>query len=235
MISLAAPPTKAKTSNLPEHISPTSAKDYLGCSLRFFFGRVQAIPRDTSPALHLGKAVHAALQHYHLAVWRGGDTSPESIADAFDEVFTAMETDEGPVSWKTDKAREKAREDGLRVISAYLDSPEALKTSPKAVEVFLREEIDGLSVPLTGAIDLIQQDLTPIDYKTSACKPDPQSAAFDHELQLVCYQIMIEKATGKSPPSLQLTFLVKTKKPQIISVTIPPADEHRKQRAVKML
>ena len=235
MISLAESPPPVKTGTLPEHISPTSAKDYLGCSLRFFFGRVQAIPRDTSPALHLGKAVHQALQTYHLAVWRGGDTSPETVAKAFDEVFTALEKDEGPVSWKTPKAREKAREDGLRVIAAYLDSPGALKESPKAVEVFLREDIDGLSVPLTGAIDLVRQDLTPVDFKTSASKPDPENAAFDHELQLVCYQMMIEKATGETPPALDLLFLVKTKTPQVIPVSIAPADEHRKQRAVMML
>jgi putative RecB family exonuclease len=234
MIALAeSPPVKVCT--LPEHISPTSAKDYLGCSLRFFFGRVQAIPRATSPALHLGKAVHAALQHYHLAVWRGGDASPEAVIQAYENIFITMEKDEGPVSWKTPKAREKALADGLRVVSAYLDSPGVLKESPKAVEVFLREEIEGLSVPLTGAIDLVRQDLTPVDFKTSACKPDPKTAAFDHELQLVCYQLMIEKATGETPPALDLLFLVKTKTPQVIPVSIAPAGDHRKKRAINML
>lgn len=234
MISVVDPPP-VKVNTLPDHISPTSAKDYLGCSLRFFFGRVQAIPRDTSPALHLGKAVHAALQHYHLAVWRGGDASPEAITQAYEDIFMTMERDEGPVSWKDDKAREKARADGLRVVTAYLDSPEALKESPKAVEVFLREDIDGLSVPLTGAIDLVRQDLAPVDFKTSASKPSSEQAGFDHELQLVCYQLMIESATGKTPPALDLLFLVKTKIPQVIPVSLPPANEQRKQRAVSML
>ena len=238
MIAVAEPPpTKVpnKVHALPAHISPTSAKDYLGCSLRFFFGRVLAIPQATSPALHLGKCVHAALQHYHLAVWRGGDASPEAVIQAYENIFITMEKDEGPVSWKDEKARDKAHADGLRVVTAYLDSPGVLKESPKAVEVFLREDIDGLSVPLTGAIDLVRQDLVPVDFKTSACKPDPSTAAFDHELQLVCYQLMIEKATGKTPPTLDLLFLVKTKTPQVIPVSLPAADEHRKQRAINML
>lgn len=89
--------------------------------------------------------------------------------------------------------------------------------------------------PITGAIDLVRQDLVPVDFKTSACKPTPETAAFDHELQLVCYQLMIEKATGKTPPALELLFLVKTKTPQVIPVSIAPANDHRKQRAVKML
>ena len=45
---------------LPQHISPTAAKSYLSCSLRFWFERVACIRKPTNPALHLGKAVHAA-------------------------------------------------------------------------------------------------------------------------------------------------------------------------------
>ena len=66
----------------PKHISPTAAKAYLGCSLKFYFERVACIKKKTPAALHLGKAVHAALQAFHLARWRGGDDSPETIATA---------------------------------------------------------------------------------------------------------------------------------------------------------
>ena len=59
---------------------------------------------------------------------------------------------------------------------------------------------------------------------------DAGHAAFDHELQLVTYQVMIEEATGDTPPSLDLIYLVKTKTPQVIRVKTPPADEQRKQR-----
>ena len=140
-------PSPRTSPGLPDHISPTAAKSYLSCSLRFFFERVARIPKPTGPALHLGKAIHAALQRFHLALWRGEDHSPGTIADAFGELFTTMEKDEGPVSWKDDAAREKAREAGLRVVAAYLDSPEVLSEPPRAVEVLLKERIEGLSVP----------------------------------------------------------------------------------------
>ncbi len=55
------------TQTLPRHISPTAAKAYLGCSLKFYFERVACIRKPTPVALHLGKAVHAALQSFHLA------------------------------------------------------------------------------------------------------------------------------------------------------------------------
>jgi putative RecB family exonuclease len=201
----------------------------------FYFERVACLKKKTTAALHLGKAVHAALQVFHLARWRGGDDSPETIAAAYGKAFTDLERDEGPVNFKDDAAREKSRLDGLRVIAAYLDSPEALKEKPRAVEVLLKEEIPGLSVPLTGALDLIEGDFTPVDFKSSASKPDRAHAAFDHEIQLVSYQLLLEAATGDSPPSLDLIFLVKTKIPQTIRVKSKPADAHRKRRVTALL
>lgn len=221
--------------NLPEHISPSAAKSYLGCSLQFYFERVARIRKKTPVALHLGKVVHAALQAFHLARWRAGDDSPEAIAAVYERLFTELERDEGPVNFEDEDAREKVRLDGLRVVAAYLDSPESLKGKPRAVEVLLKESIPGLSVPLTGAMDLVEANYTPVDFKSAAAKPDKDNAAFDHEIQLVSYQLLMETATGQIPPALDLVFLVKTKTPQVIRVSSPPADTHRKRRVIGLL
>ena len=74
-----------------------------------------------------------------------------------------------------------------------------------------------------------------VDFKSAAAKPDKAGAAFDHEIQLVSYQLLMEAATGESPPSLDLVFLVKTKTPQVIRVQSPPADVHRKRRVTALL
>ena len=233
MIALATPPP-SRPSTLPDYISPSAAKSYLACSLRFYFERVLQINKPTTAALHLGKSVHAALQAFHLARWRGTDDSPEVVAAAFEDSFTKLERDEGPVKWKGGE-REKSRLSGLRVVAAYLDSPEAPTAKPRAVEVPLTETIAGLCVPLTGTIDLVTDIFAPIDFKSAAAKPDPKHAAFDHEIQLVSYQLLLEKATGEKPPSLDLVFLVKTKVPQVIRVSSPPADRKRKDRVVRMM
>lgn len=220
---------------LPDHISPSAAKTYLGCSLKFYFERVACIRKRTPTALHLGKAVHAALQAFHLARWRGTDDSPETIAAAYEKAFCDLEREEGSVNFKNAGHREEVRLDGLRVVAAYLDSPEAMKDKPRAVEVLLKEDIPGLSVPLTGAMDLVEGNYIPVDFKSAAAKPDPAHAAFDHEIQLVSYQMLMEAATRESPPSLDLVFLVKTKTPKVIRVSSPPADAHRKRRVTALL
>jgi len=223
------------TSGPPEHISPTSAKSYLGCSLKYFFEKVLRLKKPVPVALHCGKAVHAGLQAFHLARWRGQDDSPEAVATAYGEAFVALERDEGPVNYPDAASREKARQDGLRVLAAYLDSPDCLSDRPRAVEVLLSERIDGLPVRLTGAMDLVRGDLTPVDFKSAAARPDPDHAAFEHELQLVCYQLLLEATTGERPPALELVYLVKTKVPQVLKVPVQPAGPRRKERVKAML
>jgi len=220
---------------LPDHISPSAAKSYLGCSLQFYFERVARIRKNTPVALHLGKAVHAALQAFHLARWRGGNDSSEAIDAAYGKSFADLERDEGPVDFGDETERESARLDGQRVVAAYLDSTEVLKGKPRAVEVLMKERIPGLSVPLTGVMDLVEANRTPVDFKSAAAKPDRDNAAFDHEIQLVSYQLLMELGTGRTPPSLDLVFLVKTKKPQVIRVSSPPADTQRKLRVIGLL
>ena len=43
-----------------------------------------------------------------------------------------------------------------------------------------------------------------MDFKSAAARPDPGHAAFEHELQLVCYQLLLEATTGETPPALEL-------------------------------
>ncbi len=103
-----------------------------------------------------------------------------------------------------------------------MDSDEVSSQMPLGVEVDLSATIPGLPVPVRGVIDLVQHDLTAVDYKSAAAKPNAGHAAFDLELQLVTYQMMIEEATGYTPPSLDLIYLVKTKTPQVIRVKFHP-------------
>ncbi|HPA20421.1 MAG TPA: PD-(D/E)XK nuclease family protein [Verrucomicrobiae bacterium] len=82
-----------------DHISPTAAKLYLSCSLKFYFERVAEIKKPAAPGLHLGKAVHAALQAFHLARWRGGDDSNDAVEQAYRDAFWRLEREEGPVGF----------------------------------------------------------------------------------------------------------------------------------------
>ena len=147
-----------------------------------------------------------------------------------DTHFLELEKTEGPVDYADEETRQKVRSCAWNTVKAYMASDEVASQMPLGVEVGLSATIPGLPVPVRGVIDLVQHDLTAIDYKSAAAKPDAGHAAFDHELQLVTYQMMIEEATRDTPPSLDLIYLVKTKIPHVIRVKTPPADDQRKQR-----
>ena len=129
-----------RAGTLPAHISPTAAKTYLGCPLRFWFERVACIRRKTPVNLHLGKAVHAALQSFHLARWRGGDDSPEAVAAAFEKALADLERDEGPVNFRNPAERDKTRLDGLRV-----KSPPADAHRKRRVIALLETAVEGIA------------------------------------------------------------------------------------------
>ena len=224
------PETPSPSAVRPNYLSPSSVKSYLSCSLRFFFERVAQIQKPTTVALHVGKSIHATLQSFNLARWRGEDSSETAMEEAFSAHFLELEKTEGPVDYADEETRKKIRSCAWTTVKAYMASDEVASQMPLGVEVGLSATIPGLSVPVRGVIDLVQHDLTAVDYKSAAAKPDAGHAAFDHELQLVTYQMMIEEATGDTPPSLDLIYLAKTKMPQVIRVKIHPANEQRKQR-----
>ncbi len=220
----------------PLYLSPSSVKAYLACPLNYFFDRVVGLREKTSVALHIGKAIHATLQAFNTARWRGTDSSEDAMQEAFSRHFLKLEQLEGPIDYEDEAARTKARETAWNTVRAYFTSPEAARDSgtPLGVEVELSTYIPGLPVPVKGTIDLVQSDYTAVDYKSASSKPNPEHAAFEHELQLVTYQMMIEQATGRTPAALDLVYLLKTKTPQIIRVSKAPADEKRIRRVQDM-
>jgi putative RecB family exonuclease len=242
MIAEQSPPTNAPPRGEPtapspkpfvlDHISPTSMKTYFGCSLRFYFEKVQQLPRPVSPSLHLGKAVHEGLRAFHLARWRDGASGEDAVVAAYQAAFAALEVEEGPVEWSEPAEKADALASGERVIRAYLASDHArLEGKPLGVEVILNDHVPELELPLTGVIDLVRPGHVPVDFKTvAATTGNLELETFLHETQLVAYQLLLEAATGEPVTALELVYLVKTKSPKVLVHRIPPADETRKLR-----
>jgi len=218
------------------HVSPTSMKTYFSCSLRFYFEKVQQLPKPVSPSLHLGKAVHAGLRAFHLARWRDGDPSESAVLAAYQTAFVELEQGEGPVEWSEPTERSETLATGERVIRAYLTSDHArVEGKPLGVEVALSDSVPGLDLPLTGVIDLVRLGHVPVDFKTVASTPsDLDLESFLHEAQLTAYQLLLEAAIGAPVTALELVFLIKTKNPKILVHREPPADEARKQRFIAL-
>lgn len=226
---------RSDAGTLPRSISGAAASSYLTCSLRFYFERVACIHKPVSRRRHLGKAVQVALTAFHRARLQGGDESPEAIAVVFEKAFASIEGGEGPVDFGDEVDRNACRKSGLRMIGAFLDSSGVSNDRPRGVEVRMTEELPGLSVPLTGTVNLIDTDRSLVDFQFVETMPEWEVVRCDCEIQLVSNQLLMESANGKIPSSLDLVFLVQTKIPQVIRMKLPPVDEQRKRRVTALL
>jgi hypothetical protein len=54
-------------------------------------------------------------------------------------------------------------------------------------------------LPLVGVLDLVLEDNVPLDYKTIGATHNLKEEAWQHDLQLTGYHLLIEDATGEAP------------------------------------
>lgn len=202
------------------YLSASRLKSFLTCRLRFFYEKVLGLKSPASPALQIGKSVHAALQNYNLARWRGGDASPAATRQAYDKAYGELEAQD-PVDYE-DKERQDCVETGSRVLDAYLGSE--LASDPRrilGVEVYLRREQGDLPLPLVGVLDLVVAGNVPIDFKTVASTPCLEDEAWQNELQMTAYHLLMQDATGEEPGPGELVYLAKLKTPKVIRQVLP--------------
>ena len=211
------------------YISASRLKSFLACRLKFYFEKVLGLKPPASPALQVGKAVHAALQSYNLARWRRGDTSPAATLQAYDKAYGELEAAE-PVDYG-DSSRQDSIDTGSRVLDAFLGSE--LARDPRrvlGVEAYLRKESGDLPLPLVGVVDLVVEGNVPVDYKTVAATPNLDDEGWQHEVQLVAYNLLLRDATGEEPGPGELIYLVKLKSPKAIRQVLPPVTQTQVDR-----
>lgn len=221
----------------PDYLSPSSVRDYLGCSLRYYFRKVEGLPDTPSLNMVLGRAVHAGIQAHYLDVWRGGQPDREGALAAYHEVYLHDAREHG---LQDDPDHDVKQTKGQAMLEAYLDSDHCRDThDPVAVEVALRDAIPGFPVAVAGQVDLVRRassaGVVPVDFKTIANQPDTEMEGFLHETQTVLYQILVEAATGERVAGREIVFITKHKSPRVVVHEIPRASPEAVQRVRRMV
>ncbi len=229
---IAAPPqTQVLT-----HLSASSIKNYLGCPLRFFFDKVLRLPKEPNLNLFIGKVVHEGLSLYNRAVWKQESIEAEQLQRNFDCAFNSVEvTDE--LEWEDPEQRAKVHDHSKLIVDTYIeDDQKTERPLPLGVEVMLTDVDLGFDYPFVGILDLVRRGNMITDYKSIGRTPsDLDLESWNHELQLTCYELLFEAATGESVSAKELIYLVKTKQPKVIRQSVKPADFTQKERFRNMV
>lgn len=227
-----APAPVAKRDPL-EYISASRLKSFHTCRLQWYFRYIEQIPSACTPALLTGKVIHAVLQVWNLARWRGEDTSRDRMELAFDASWI-HHCEEEKMQWKCAEDELKEKAGALRTLKHYLDNTSVPEDErPEAVEVQVERDMDAHGLPpLMGIIDLIRAGGLIVDFKTSARSPDAFMAAHQNEIQLACYALLYREATGRMESGFELHHLVKTKEPKLVVTAMAPMSPGQIQRLV---
>lgn len=234
MIALAHPPVAPPDplDHLTSVVSASRLNCFHSCRMKFYFRYVLELAKSTTAALFTGKAVHAALQQWSTARWKGEPHDAETLKPGF-LMNWAVSQEEDPVRWDADEEDQQEKAWGL--VEMYLrDTPIPANEKPEAVEVHVEADLPGLPT-LVGIIDLVRPGGTIVDFKTSATTPQESQVLHRHETQLTAYGILYREATGKKESGFELHHLVKTKTPKLVVSEAPAITQQQQSRFLRTI
>jgi len=235
MIALVEGPKESVSDILEEPVSASRINCFHSCRQKFFFRYVQKIQKPASAALHVGKAVHHALQQWSRRRWMGEPSDKDSIKEEFTEGWKSL-VDESPVEFPEGEETTQ-RDKGWGLVEMYLrETPIPTDEKPEAVEIAVESDLSkhGLTT-LRGVIDLVRPEGVVVDYKTTATSPNEDQALHRNEIQLTVYGLLYEAASEVKAKAMELHHLVKTKVPKLVVTTHGPVTEVQRIKLFKSI
>ena len=239
MIALAPPARQPVVPDPTEHltgvVSASRLNCFHSCRLKFYFRYVLEMVKPVTAALFVGKAVHAALQQWSAARWRGQAHDAEALKAGFLMGWVTGQEDV-PVSWEAgEEDDQQAKAWGL--VEMYLrDTPVPAEEKPEAVEVRVEADLAKHGLPtLVGIIDLVRPGGRVVDFKTSAASPNAEQVIHRNETQLTAYGLLYREATGKHEAGFELHHLVKTKVPKLVVTEAPSITENQRTKFLRLI
>ncbi|MCB9637238.1 MAG: PD-(D/E)XK nuclease family protein [Sandaracinus sp.] len=208
---------------LPRY-SASRVNTYLDCPRKWAFRYVEHVPPESrSAAMALGRAVHSALEHFHLELLDGQKPEPKDVIQIFTADFEA-ELDDG-VDFKSNESANLLRRQGadlvFEYVKAYADRSVAAVEVPFTVPLADPETGEVLPYLLHGWFDVLWDGDQIGEIKTSARRFDEGTLA--RKLQLHAYAYAYRQLHGRDP-TIKVVQLLKTRRPEIA--------EHDVHRAV---
>lgn len=200
-----------------EYLSSSKMNLYLQCSLKFKFRYIDKIPTLFKPSgLALGSAVHSALSWFHKERMNGREVVLEEFLKIFDADWYSQKVDTY-IRYKEGEEEIKLVVVAKELLALYFQQKHnGTKGAevPFSVPLINPSNGKGLGLNLEGFIDLIEDDDTIVEFKTSNQTMNQKD--LNGNLQLTAYSYAYEFLYQKPPKLIKVVDLVKTKKPKII-------------------
>jgi len=222
------------------HLSASSIGDFLECSLLFKFSRIDKLPiieTGKSAALVFGSVIHTVLAEKYMQKMFGNNMSLKELQKFFVKCWTNEAKDKETIEYKEGEDFKLLLKKGKDLLSAYYEKLPDDNFKVLAIEEPFSFSIPGISIPIIGATDLIQEDesgtLIITDWKTSSKAYSTDQ--IDKSLQLTIYQ-MAMRANGYSDKEILLKFdtFIKTKTPKFEQYYTTRSEDDERKAATRI-
>ncbi len=176
-------------SHLPkDYLSYNQIKVYQTCPLKYYFSYFEKLESISNDKLILGSAFHEALEKFINNKINGKHISEKELTSIFKTVFNDL-VNKNEVNWIEAKAYTIKK--GVAFIHFFYN--EVAKTlTPLMAEKELSFIIPELNIELKGVLDLIEEDFSISDFKTSTAKWSNSRVQYS-KLQTIIYKYLFEK------------------------------------------
>jgi putative RecB family exonuclease len=199
------------------HLSASSVNSYIDCSLSYKFSKIDFIPQEfVSDAMIFGSCIHKALEFFHKErAQNNNNRLPLSqLHETFENVWRFEAAENTRIQYKAGNSYENLLNLGKSLLTTYYNNLPDENYKVIGVEVPFSLNIEGLPIPIIGAVDLIEEDesgtIIITDFKTAA--KAYSSTDIDNSFQLTIYNLAF-KTNNFSDREIILKFdcLIKTK------------------------
>ena len=202
------------------YVSPSRLNLWLRCPLAFRLKYIDGVVTPPTPALFVGKMVHAGLEAYYRHRQLGVPIDAAELIRRLDPLWGQAVADEGAV-FDSVTDEQAAKQQTADLLSVYLAQVPTDEPRPLAVEASVEAPLvdpttgEELGIPLLGIMDLVLPAIDgPViaDFKTSSRSGEPLEIF--HEVQLSSYAYLFRKSSPVSESGLEIRSLIKSKTPK---------------------
>ena len=200
------------------HLSASSINDYMECGLLYKFSRVDKIPIErTSYNMVFGSAIHKTLEKYYQAKMNLHHKSLSFLLEEFELDWKKACKENLKIQFYDGENFESCLDRGKSLLTAFYQNLPKDDFKVLATEHSFSVKIEGIDIPIIGAMDLIEADecgnIVITDFKTASKAYSRDDV--DKSLQLTIYYLAA-KMNGFANREILLRFdcLIKTKKPK---------------------
>ncbi len=172
------------------YLSHSQIRLYIECPRKYEFSYVLETPAPVNERVFLGTVFHSALEVYFNSRLQNAPLELPDLLDAYQDLFRRLQEDR-EIDWQSPLRTVNERGEAfLRHFHKHL----APTLRPLMTERELDADIPGTGIRLKGVIDLVEEDHTITDFKTTSCRWTPSRA--NSSFQMVIYKYLYEREFG---------------------------------------